>query len=169
MTTRRLSAITTLAAGALLLPALLAGCSAGQSGSDATDGATTATASKVGACMRDEGYDFDDADAPDAANQKDLHLQPPQGVDAQQWAQDLIECSGGSSTESTGGAAKVADPVPGASKRIAECVRDAGFDDYPDAEDERPQYHPADQDTFDRTLHDCQDEVLGSGHGTVPR
>jgi hypothetical protein len=88
--------------GAVTLVALLGGCSgnpteaktAGPPGSWGTAGESGTTSTDrpapgvIGSCMRGKGYDFDDSDAVSD------EFAAPAGVDGEQWAADLLRCSG---------------------------------------------------------------------------
>lgn len=158
MTTRSTSTRTAVIAAVLLLPALLAGCSGGGTTSDPSPTPSAHAAGAVGDCMRDKGYDIDDSElAGKPAAGGGAGFAVPDGVDPDQWTADLVTCSG-AAVEA--GRAQAAKPLPGASDAFAKCLRDGGFDDYPDDESARATYHPADQDAFDRVSEECDDEVV---------
>lgn len=158
--TRRPTLIA-VAAAVLLLPGLLTACSSG-SGSGSDDSPTTGAvptpasqrAGEVGSCMRDKGYDFDDS----ALTGGDFTLAAPEGVDPQQYAQDLGTCSGNPDT----GGVDVSNVPPGPEDlAFAKCIRDNGFDDYPDGAQARRGYHPSDESAFSRVETSCFTEAYG--------
>jgi len=158
--TRRPTLIAVTAA-VLLLPGLLTACSSG-SGPGSDDSPTTGAvptpasqrAGEVGSCMRDKGYDFDDS----ALTGGDFTLAAPEGVDPQQYAQDLGTCSGNPDT----GGVDVSNVPPGPEDlAFAKCIRDNGFDDYPDGAQARRGYHPSDESAFSQVETSCFTEAYG--------
>jgi len=154
--TRRPTLIA-VAAAVLLLPGLLTACSSGSDDSTTTGAAPTPAserAGEVGSCMRDKGYDFDDS----ALTGGDFTIAPPDGVDPQQYAQDLGTCSGNPDT----GAGDAADAAPAPEElAFASCIRGNGFDDYPDGQQARSQYHPADAAAFAQVETTCATKAFG--------
>jgi hypothetical protein len=163
----------------LLVPALLAGCSSSPSGADRTPGPGASTSgssssgstgasgstgsrvspAEVGRCMRDHGYDVDDSEFA-TGGEAGARFSAPEGVDAEQYSADLVECSGGS------GDAPAAKPLPGSDERnrkAAACIRAGGFPDYPDGIEEERKWTPPDEDTFDRVAKKCDAEAFGTG------
>ncbi|WP_123654532.1 MULTISPECIES: hypothetical protein [unclassified Curtobacterium] len=152
--------LTTIVAAALLLPGLLAACSSGSPTSDETSpGAKSANAAE---CMRGKGYDMADPDT-----SKGVDMQVPEGVDKDQWVQDLGACLGAESgAESGAGQAGEAKEAPGTEKqmrKMAECIRDNGFEDYPDDPAAMAKFTPDDESTFDDVAHKCGTEAFGDG------
>jgi hypothetical protein len=153
--TRALVAVATL----LLLPGALTACSGeapdGQPTTSADAGATTAS------CMRDKGYDMADPSTSDDG----MKVSIPDGVDKEQWQQDMDACLGGGDGNGAGGGGSgMAEPAPGVdakSAQVAKCIRDAGFADYPDDVDARSKYRAADQDAFDTAAQECSDDAFG--------
>lgn len=166
----RTTTTTTLGvlAALLLVPGLLTGCSGGNgdgpgSGSGPSSSAGhAATAAKLGDCMRKKGHDVSDDDL--AVSGGKARFAVPDGVDAQQWTDDLATCAGTSA--SAGQAAQVTTP-PGyeeADEKATACIREQGFDDYPDDEEARGSYHPADEGTFTTVAKKCYDEAFEELH-----
>lgn len=126
-----------LAATAVLLPALLAGCSTTDGSGTAPSPTATDAASasaQLGQCLRDAGYDVADPDL-----SKGVVVTPPKGADPDRYAEDfdvcrseLPESQGGGSQKAS--AAEVAE-FQKAQLKVAECVREKGFDDFPDPVD----------------------------------
>lgn len=147
----------------LLVPGLLAGCTgtAGTTTSptSATSRSAAPDAGAVGDCMRSKGYDFDDDELGIGGGGSSAKVSAPDGVDAQRWATDLLGCSGVDERAGAGGAATAAPGSAEAERKTVACIRDNGFPDYPDGDDERRSYRPADQDAFDRVAQDCDDEA----------
>jgi hypothetical protein len=161
----------------LLVPALLVGCSSSPSDTGATPGAGTSGGSssgstgasgttgsavspgELGKCMRDRGYDVEDSEF-ETGGDAGARFSAPEGVDAEQYSADLVECSGGAAD---GQAAK---PLPGSDERnrkAAACIRAGGFPDYPDGIEEERKWTPPDEDTFDRVAKKCDAEAFGTG------
>ena len=148
------------AAAVLLFPGLLTGCSSqtGDSGADRGAGgaptAATERAGEIGSCMREKGYAFDDSELSGGG----VDLAPPEGVDAQQYIQDLGTCSGVETSGAGSGAGASQTPEELA---FSGCIRDNGFDDYPDGQDARSKYHPADEAAFAEVETTCATEAYG--------
>jgi len=135
---RRTSALGTLSVCAVLLPALLAGCSTDD---DATSAATsagggTSASAQLGQCLRDAGYDVDDPDLDEG-----MVVAVPNGADADEYAAAFAECREGL-PESAGGGEAAQEPSAAelaewqeSQLKVAECVRQEGFEDFPDPVD----------------------------------
>ena len=163
----RASSSALLAASALLLAPLLAACSPG-GGSDAPSssasaGGTSSVDAQLGSCLREAGYDVDDAD---------LHgggvVAPPPGWDVDEYATALEGCRAELPAEQGAAEAPSADDVAAfqaAALEVAECVREKGFEDFPDPVDgEFPSQAAMSTDSGARSPQDeaflaCSDEV----------
>jgi hypothetical protein len=147
----------TLLAGVLLLPGLLTACSSAPDTSNASDGPTNAGAAALAECMRDKGYDMED---PSSGG---LKLSPPDGVDADQWREAIVDCTG---TGDGAGEAAPAKPMPGGedtARAIGECMREAGYEDFPDDLESQASYTPSgDTTAFDGDQKTCADKVTSS-------
>lgn len=134
----RKASFLTLAAGALLLPTLLAGCATSDSSpttGTASAGSSSASA-QLGQCLRDAGYDVDDPDL-----SKGVVVAVPAGADPEEYSAAFAECRA-ALPESQGGGASNQKASPdelaeaqAANLAVAECVREKGFDDFPDPVD----------------------------------
>ncbi|WP_144756410.1 hypothetical protein [Curtobacterium pusillum] len=144
-------------AGVLLLPGLLAACSSAPDTSNASDGPANAGAAALAECMRDKGYDMED---PSSGG---LKLSPPDGVDADQWREALVGCTG---KGSGAGEAAPAQALPGGedmARAIGECMRKAGYEDFPDDLKSQASYTPSgDTTAFDRDQVTCAEEASSS-------
>jgi hypothetical protein len=126
-----------LAATAVLLPALLAGCSttdAPGSTSSPSVADTASASSQLGECLRDAGYNVPDPDLGQG-----VVIAPPKGADPERYAEDFSACraklpesQGGGSQEPS--AEELAEQQK-ADMKVAECVREKGFEDFPDPVD----------------------------------
>lgn len=152
-----------LLAGALLLPALLTACSAEPDHGAASDGPAAPGGTALASCMRDQGYDMEDPSS------GQLSLSPPDGVDADQWREALVSCSGsGSAGAGDGQAAQPMPGMDGMARALGECVRDAGYDDYPDEAEEQAAYTPSgDTATFESVQQTCSDEAYATVQGAA--
>lgn len=154
----------TLAAAMVLMLGVLTGCS-GAPSSELTDKASGNGRNKhasLSSCMRDKGYDMPDPDS----GSRVATLSAPEGIDTDQWRADLEKCLG-----DAGGAAgspQKAKPFgsPGQLRKVAGCIRENGFSDYPDDERGQMNYKPSDAEVFADAESKCWDEVLGTGTGT---
>ncbi|PYY61770.1 hypothetical protein DEJ17_03375 [Curtobacterium sp. MCSS17_011] len=164
-TTRRNRTLLAVAAATVLLPGLLTACSGGAPGGGApTTAGTAAKGASLAECMRDRGYDL-----PDPGSGSTLQLSAPDGVDEEQYQEDLRSC-----LDDTAGAgdAEVAEQAPGDDERVlrtAECIRERGFSDYPDDEDAKIRYQPDDEDAFDEVARACDAAVSDSAGAGVAR
>lgn len=146
-----------LVSGVLLLPGLLAACSASPDRGTAADGPSNSGAAALAACMRDRGYDMEDPGS------GQISLSPPDGVDADQWRDDLVGC-----TEAGQEAGDVipAQPKPGladTARSVAECMRGAGYEDFPDDVEAQGSYVPSgDRAAFEREQAACSDQAAAS-------
>lgn len=152
------------AAAFVLLPGLLAACSAG---SPETDASKTSGGKDKGVslseCMRGKGYEMDDAAVGGQGNS--MQLSAPDGVDKDQWTADLEKCMGPmtGAGDSDGSGTKNAKPGPGGAakeKEYVECLRDHGFADYPDDVEARGSYQPDDEDAFADVTETCDRKVF---------
>lgn len=159
--TRRTRSLLAAAAALVLLPGLLASCSSPAPDPTKSPG-TAAKGATLAECMRGKGYDM-----PDPSSGGDtLQLSAPDGVDEEQYHADLTSCLDDSAGA---GDAQAAKPMPGSDeqqRKVAECIRDRGFEDYPDDEEAKIRYQPDDQDAFDEVARACDAEAFaGSGAG----
>lgn len=156
-TTRRTRSLLAVAAAMVLLPGLLASCSAAAPDPGPTKSAgTAAKGATLAECMRGKGYDMPDP----SSGGTTLQLSAPDGVDEDQYQADLKSCLDDSAGA---GDAQAAKPMPGSSDRLrkaAECIRERGFEDYPDDEDAKIRYQPDDQDAFDEVARACDAEAF---------
>lgn len=135
-------------AGLLLTPALLIAC-AQVPDDELTPDRTTARAAAFTACMRDKGYDMPDADADGG-----LSVPIPDGVDPAQYESDMATCA--PSTGARDGVGSGGQPGPDeAFRKAAGCVREHGFEDYPDDPDAIARYQPSDRAAFDDVVETC--------------
>ncbi len=169
-TTRRTRAFLAAATAVLLLPGLLAACSGGSpDGDDTATGSSTggsaAAGSSLAACMRDQGYDMPDPDGSGST----MQLSTPDGVDPDQYRDDLQRCLGDGTGAGDAQAAKPMGPSPEQARKAAACIREHGFTDYPDDEAAKAQYHPDDEAAFEEVAQTCTEEAFGgSPAGVAP-
>ena len=159
--TRRVSrspkTVLTAMAAVVLLPGLLSACSSGGSSDQRQDtGSALSSEGGVTSCLRDKGYDMP---AP-SSNSQMLNLEAPKGVDSQQWDTDLKACMGDSGSAGESGFKQDHQLPADAIASIASCIRENGFEDYPDDQDAQNSYQPGDQDTFQKVSQSCGNEVL---------
>ncbi|MBF4614073.1 hypothetical protein [Curtobacterium sp. VKM Ac-1376] len=160
--TRRNRSLMSAAAAVVLLPLLLVGCS------DATPDDDTATAAGGAApgvalaeCLRDRGYDMPDPGTGGGS----MQLSAPDGVDPEQYQEDLKGCVDDSAAA---GDAQGAQPIPGSeeiARKTAECLREQGFPDYPDDQEAQARYQPDDQSAFDEAAGPCSDAAFEAVRG----
>ncbi|MCJ1714099.1 hypothetical protein [Curtobacterium sp. VKM Ac-2922] len=152
--------IVALTAAALLLPAVLAGCSSSPDGSasgapSAGAGSADRAASKTAACMRAKGYDMAD---PSAGK---FSVGRPDGVDPAQWDADFAACAGTGGHAAPGTATGDDSEFPDQdlvrrAKKVAACLREHGYEDFPDSLDAQATYQvPGDPDAFDEAGTAC--------------
>lgn len=153
---KRQTVIATVTA-VLLLPALLTACSGPPPGADEATASAAASSDdhgrEIAECMRGKGYDMDDPQG------DSLKLAPPAGADLDQWQRDLDACLPSSGPGAVPGAAQ---PLPGeeeAQREYASCVREHGFEDFPDGQAEQRDYHPADAATFEGISATCSEDA----------
>lgn len=162
-TTRRTRAFLATTAAVLLLPGLLAACSGGAptddgtAGGRSTAGGSAAKGSSLAACMREQGYDMPDPDGSGST----MQLSAPDGVDPDQYRDDLKGCLGDGTGAGDAPAAKPMDLDPERTRKAAACIRDHGFADYPDDEEGKIQYRPDDEAAFDEVAKSCTEEAFG--------
>jgi hypothetical protein len=126
-----------LAATAVLLPALLAGCSTtdapGSTSSPSVADAASAS-SQLGECLRDAGYNVPDPDL-----SKGVVVAPPEGADPDRYAEDFDACRSKLPESQGGGSQEPSDAEVAewqkTQLKVAECVREKGFEDFPDPVD----------------------------------
>jgi len=161
-TTRRTRSLMSAAAAAVLLPLLLVGCSDTASDDDTTTAAGGAAPGvALAECMRDRGYDMPDPGTGGGS----MQLSAPDGVDPEQYQEDLKGCLDDSAAA---GDAKAAQPMPGSeeiARKTAECLREQGFPDYPDDQDAQMRFQPDDQQAFDDAAGPCTDAAFEAVQG----
>lgn len=155
-TTRRTRSLLTAAAAVLLLPGLLASCSADAPDAGPTKSAGNAKGVTLAECMRDKGYDMPDP----SSGGKTLQLSAPDGVDEDQYQADVKTCLDDSAGAGDASMAKQMPGSAGRQRKAAECIRDRGFEDYPDDEEAKAGYQPDDQTAFDDVARTCYDEAF---------
>jgi len=161
-TTRRTRSLMSAAAAAVLLPLLLVGCSDTASDDDTTTAAGSAAPGvALAECMRDRGYDMPDPGTGGGS----MQLSAPDGVDPEQYQEDLKGCLDDSAAS---GDAQAAQPMPGSeeiARETAECLREQGFPDYPDDQDAQMRFQPDDQQAFDDAAGPCTDAAFEAVQG----
>lgn len=159
----RTSPLLVAAAVVALVPVLLAGCSHRQADSSgaasANDVASGTGAPDTADCLRAEGYDIDE---PMNGVQT---LDAPDGVDEEQWRDDLERCSAADGA-GEGFSASSLMGTPEQRRDLAACIRAAGFPDYPDDDDALSRYRPSDPETFAEVASTCSEDVFGPGPST---
>lgn len=159
--TRRTRTLLAAAAAVVLLPGLLASCSSSDPDSGPTGSAgTAAKGATLAECMRGKGYDMPDPSSGGGT----MQLSAPDGVDEERYRDDLASCL----DDSGAGDAQAAKPMPGSEeqqRKAAECIRERGFEDYPDDEDAKVRYQPDDPDAFDEVARACDAEAFGAAGG----
>ncbi len=162
---RTRTTLTTAAAALILLPALLTGCSgtgksAGETPSAGAGGGNT-VATKVAGCMRDKGHDY-----PDPSGDS-FQAKKPEGSAGEQWDTDLDDCLRSAGGGAGGPDAQAPGPDPATvekSKEAAQCLRDAGYEDFPDDDAAQGSYEPSgDQAAFDEAQGTCYEKAFGTG------
>jgi len=88
-------------------------------------------------------------------------LSVPEGVDKEQWSGDLKYCLGEHESEAGAGDGFKAGGrlSAAAAAEAAACIRDKGFEDFPDSGTEQDQYLASGQS--DTALMDASDECFG--------
>lgn len=126
----------TLAAGALLLPTLLAGCATSDASptAETTSAGSSSASAQLGQCLRDAGYDVEDPDL-----SKGVVVAVPSGADPEEYSSAFSECRAALPESQGGGeqgptAAQAAE-WQASQLKVAECVREKGFTDFPDPVD----------------------------------
>jgi hypothetical protein len=170
---RTSSAARLLIAAALLAPALAAcapdqGASSGTSSPAAASGSTTAL---LGSCLREAGYDVDDAQL-----EMEGVVAPPKGTDLDAFSEALSACRDQLPADQRSGddepsAADLAE-LQEANLAVAECVREKGFEEFPDPVDgEFPRdvasgsTDPGARDARTEAFFACSDEVGPNSEG----
>jgi len=170
---RASSATRLLITAALLVPALAA-CAPDATptpGSSTPTSASGSTAALLGGCLRDAGYDVDDA-----LLATEGVVAPPAGVDVEAYSDALSACREQLPAEQGGGvdqpsAADLAEQQE-ANLAVAECVREKGFDDFPDPVDgsfprevASGSTDPSARDPRTEAFFACSDEVGPNSQG----
>lgn len=161
-TTRRTRSLMSAAAAVVLLPLLLGGCSDASPDADrtaASGGAAPGVA--LAECMRDRGYDMPDPGTGGGS----MQLSAPDGVDPEQYQEDLKGCLDDSAVA---GDAQAAHPMPGSAeiaRKTAECLREQGFPGYPDDQDAQMRFQPDDQQAFDDAAGPCTEAAFEAVQG----
>jgi hypothetical protein len=170
---RASSAARLVIAAALLAPALAAcapdpEASSGSSSPTAVSGSTTAL---LGSCLRDAGFDVDDAQLA-----MEGVVAAPTGTDVEAFTDALSACRDELPAEQRGGddeptAADLAE-LQEANLAVAECVREKGFDDFPDPVDggfpreiASGSTDPGARDARTEAFFACSDEVGPNSEG----
>ena len=160
-TTRRTRSLMSAAAAVFLLPLLLVGCSDAAPNDDTTAAGGAAPGVALAECMRDRGYDMPDPGTGGGS----MQLSAPDGVDPEQYQEDLKGCLDDSAAA---GDAKAAQPMPGSeeiARKTAECLREQGFPDYPDDQDAQMRFQPDDQQAFDDAAGPCTEAAFEAVQG----
>jgi len=161
-TTRRTRSLMSAAAAVVLLPLLLVGCSDTAPDDDTTTAAGGAAPGvALAECMRDRGYDMPDPGTGGGS----MQLSAPDGVDPEQYQEDLTGCLDDSAAA---GDAQAAQPMPGSeeiARKTAECLREQGFPDFPDDQEAQNRFQPDDQEAFDEAAHTCTDAAFEAVQG----
>jgi hypothetical protein len=132
----RASSVVRLAiAAALLVPTLAACAPDPEPGPASTRAAGASSASVVlGSCMREAGFDV-----PDEHFANTGVVAPPQGVDVEAYVEAFDECRETLPVDQGGGSQRPSPEdlavLQEANLEVARCVRDKGFDDFPDPVD----------------------------------
>ncbi|MCM3522021.1 hypothetical protein [Curtobacterium sp. P97] len=145
---------TGIAAAILVLAGVLAGCSASQPDPGRPTGpAETSSDHAVASCMRDAGYDVTD---------DDYRFTPTTG-DVQGQQDALAECTREHDPEAAREAESGRDSAEfrALALKVAECMRKAGYTDYPDDPERADAYRaPAGDTAYADVLGKCYE---GSG------
>lgn len=161
-TTRRTRSLMCAVATVVLLPMLLVGCSDTAPDDDTTTAAGGAAPGvTLAECMRDRGYDMPDPGSGGGS----MQLSAPDGVDPEQYQEDLKGCLDDSAAA---GDAQAAQPMPGSeeiARKTAECLREQGFPDFPDDQEAQNRFQPDDQEAFDEAAHTCTDAAFEAVRG----
>jgi hypothetical protein len=152
---RGVAAAAVLVAG--LVPVLLSGCSTDRSGSDAPALGDVASGG-VGAeddsltCLAEKGYPMPDPESPVQ------HIKKPDAVDQEQWDEDTREC-GVSGSRFSDATSTNEEPDADIERKMGECVREAGIDDYPDSIDDRVDFTVKASPEILEILGECSKKV----------
>lgn len=154
-TTRRTRSLMSAAAAVVLLPLLLVGCSDTAPDDDTTTAAGGAAPGvALAECMPDPG-----------TGGGSMQLSAPDGVDPEQYQDDLKGCLDDSAAA---GDAQAAQPMPGSeeiARKTAECLREQGFPDFPDDQEAQNRFQPDDQEAFDEAAGTCTDAAFEAVQG----
>lgn len=142
----------------VLLPAVLVGCSSGPDASSKPTSTAQSTdrtelSSKINACMREKGYDVEDA--PESKNSSQIEV--PAGADPERYNADLEACGDKVDPGSAGQGAQEVDPTAQQKAAFGKCMRDNGFPDYSDDGDD-PKGSEA--EGFEKTFSACASKAL---------
>jgi hypothetical protein len=151
------------AAAVALLPGLLSSCSStpssGSGGPSAANDAV-AGAAKTAACMREKGFAVEDP------KDDGFTIGVPDGADRDAFFAALGECEPKREGAGDGGApgTELSAEDRKRDQKEVTCIRDGGFEDYPDDLDARAQYEPAgDPAAFNDRLQKCAEDVGSQG------
>lgn len=150
-------------AAVLLLPGLLTACSNQRDERGASTALDAASSGSVtlAECMRGKGHDMEDPSASD----KTMKLTVPEGVDKEQWTEDFSACTDKTSDGAGGSGVEQAKPMPGAEEaraKAVQCIREHGFEDYPDDEEGMFSYEPSDEEAFTEVAKQCDEAAFGA-------
>ncbi|WIB60707.1 hypothetical protein DEJ13_02445 [Curtobacterium sp. MCLR17_007] len=106
-------------------------------------------------CLRAKGYDTPEPDA----RSRTQTLDPPAGVDAEQWKQDFQACAEGDAGAGESGVAPAASLTPAQMQRLARCMREHGFEDFPD--EPNTGYTPDDPEAYRQVSEQCTATLEG--------
>jgi hypothetical protein len=140
----------------LLIPAALTGCSQSSDKGATSSDDSSFDSSEYASCLRERGYDVEDSSD---------GLAMDSGGDLEAFEADSKECTkqAGGSGESNSSLAD--DPETKEQfRKLAQCMRDNGFEDYPDDLAAMQKFEPADQQAFATVAEKCSDEA-GTGSG----
>jgi hypothetical protein len=136
---------------------LLAGCAGGPDTVGERSTPRVDRGAETAACMREKGYEMADPE------QGWFSVGAPEGVDREQWAQDLADCAGSDDAGSASGATEASPGDQEKRREVASCIRDHGYEDYPDdLAIGEPWTPPGDQDAFDEVSEQCATQAWGA-------
>lgn len=133
---------------ALPLLLLLTAC-ANEVAEDDPTGHSRGRGLSLSECMRTKGYDMSDTEAAP----RNQTLAPPPGVDAEQWKQDFQACAEGDAGAGESGVAPATRLTTAQMQRLARCMREHGFEDFPD--EPNTAYTPDDPDAYRQVSEQC--------------
>lgn len=130
----RASSVIRLAIATALLVPTLAACAPDPAPVETGVPTTSSASAVLGACMRDAGFDVTDEHFANTGV-----VAPPQGVDVDAYVAAFSDCREGLPADQGGGSqGPTADDLAAlqeANLDVARCVREKGFDDFPDPVD----------------------------------